>query len=443
MFALLLATTCLMPMLRDGQDNALSGPELTVAAHGEQFLVHYTLEGSDAVSPEDDDGDGLPDTVSQVIAGLELGATSFEADGWRTLVGDEGAGDTDAIDVYLREIDANGYAYPIPGEEGYACYMEIDSGLGSAGRITESVALHELHHCIQYRYRPTGMAFLYEASATWAQYFYVMDPALEYALGVLYAARLAEPDLPMNDTDGRYEYAGFLVMKFWREYAAEANDRLPELWEIYSWAEDWIEALEVHADNAWNLDLDEALLEYATWNAFACARDDGGHYDPNNLPCIADAEVLWAEIDDTVSIKHSDTPFTTSYHQIFADGDDRSIRVRCDVTKGKAVARLVAFDGQGVRGEHADGLDLEEEVRLLQAVDPDGGAWLMTVSMGESKAAKLDCKVDRVRALEGPDGEPLGCGCTSGAGPQGLLPILLLVAALLPRRQRRQHHVAV
>ncbi len=387
----------------------LSGPEEVVVSDDGWFEIHFTREGKDAPSGPELEG-GLPEAVESILDGLDMGKAAFEEAGWRALVRDDGAGGSDAIDIYVRSLDANGYATPVPTSDGsHSCYMQIDGSLGTLGYITESVAIHELHHCVEYRYSVDVAPWFYESAATHAQYAHLLDPALELALGVLWADRLAGSDRPMNNRDGRFEYSGFLVSKFWADREPSANP-LPELWEALAGEPDWEAAMDTEAARRWDETLPEAVLELATWNAFACAADDGQHYDDQVLPCIADVTVPFVEWEDgPLEFSHEEGPYTAAYGRIEGDGD--GLEVTC---AGEGRFRIVAVDRDGRRAGHADGAD---GLAWQPVVEAGGFAWLVATSDGPP--LDLVCDVVRVPA---PVVDPLpACGCISTrTGPVGL-----------------------
>lgn len=427
-----------VPALPDTRPS-LSGPELTVDSADGRFRVHYTEEGGDAPSGGDSDGDGLPDAVQQVLDGLALGVEVFEEKGYRELVPDTGAGGSEAIDIYVRDINANGYAYALLGqgpEGGASCFMEVDGGLASTpGPLVESVVVHELHHCVQYRYTTVTQTWMYESTATYEQYIHVTDAALDLALGVLYAVRLGTPDLPIDETGDRYEYAGFLVMKFWEEFAGGDPDRVPALWERLAEEPDWEAAMEAEALEQFDLDLGDSFLEHATWNGFACARDDGGHYDAEVLGCAGlDITVPIEPFTDGFTAQLELGPYTASYHEASADDDDRPVALTCTASEDTdARVKLVVLDADGNALEQPGAAVGTEPVTLptVGPTDPDGAILVVVANVGHDPA-EVDCTLDRTDLPQAPEG---GCGCdNTGSLPMALA--LSPVVALLRRRSR-------
>ena len=165
--------------------------------------------------------------------------------------------------MYLKEIDANGYANAIEGLDGAdSCFIRIDTGLGSTGgKILESVAIHELHHCVQYAYTTETDAFMYEATATFEQYLSTEDDALDIALNVLYVERLEHPEYALATTKGRYHYAGLLFLKFLAEFSSQDLGRLPALWVALEQDSDWEDALWRESRRVWDRSFDEIFLD--------------------------------------------------------------------------------------------------------------------------------------------------------------------------------------
>jgi hypothetical protein len=402
----------------------LSGPEQTLVSDGGRFVVHYTSEGDDAV-----DSSFPP----RVIAGLELGLDAFAARGWRDVPPDDGDGGDAAIDVYLRVLDINGYAHPIergdPGL-GQSCYLEVDPGLADLpGEIVESVAIHELHHCVQFAYTSDGDSWLFEGTASHEQYLTLRDPSLELALGVLWAGRLSEPDRPIDDADGRYEYAALVVFAHWEQSGGD----LPAVWEALAEEPDWRIALDAEALRVWGTSFDDRFLDQSTWNAFACARDDGQHYD-DRLPCVVAAQVPVSAATTSLDLQHAAASHTAAYFEVASEGDDRAFAVSCPAL-GAANAgglSLVAIDAAGLAGESIHvlaGPGESLEASMDDPVDPEGKLLVVSTSTGEEPLAAT-CTVRRIDVLPVP-----GCGC-SAATPSSNISLILALLGVVVGVQR-------
>lgn len=428
------------PWQRGGQRPALSGLEHVTASDDSRFAVHYTFTGEDATDPTDDDGDGVPDVVSRVLAALEVGAEAYDRGGYRPLERDAGQAGTSAIDLYLRRIDANGYAFPTIARDEDAvssCYMEVMPTLAEVGTTLESVVVHELHHCVQFAYTLETDDWLYESTATWEQYRLVQGPELDLALGVLWTLRIAEPHRPLDDTGDRFEYAGFLFPKFWAEYRGFQPARVPELWEALAEAPAWTEGLNLAGVRAWGQELDGVFLEHATWNAFACARDDGAHYRDEDAACRVDVSAPVEPISAGVAfdVEHPRGGWTASYHELEAGGDDRPAQLVCSAPGEDEVLgmRLVALDAEGVAEEQVGRIGEPGAaigLRLLDPIDPAGRVLVVLTSTGPGPL-RSRCTLERVEPAVGG-----ACSAVPGGRAGGWAGLAALALALGRRRYR-------
>jgi len=420
----------------------LSGPELTIDSEDDFFRVHYTLEGSDRP--------GRTDAPERTVAALVEARDRYLDEGYRALVPDDGTGGSDAIDVYLQNVDINGYAHGvlIDGEVGRgSCWMEVDGALAEAGLLLESVVHHELHHCVEYRYTWEADSWIHEATATYEQYLGPMDGALSLALAVLYATRLGSPEQPIDDLSGRYEYAAFIFVKFWEDFGGpQDGDRLA-IWEALAEDPDWFDSLGAEAEDLWGIGFDELFLEHATWNGFACTRDDGQHYAQDQLACIGNVSVpvrIQPADGETFAVTHLVTTHTASYVEFPADGDDWPVELTCDGpgTDATAGVRLVAADAEGISGEEATAWADDEEgltVRLDREVDPQGVVLAVFASTG-AEPIDLACSATRVAPVpsgEEPE-EPTACGCATGDGTAGAWGLVAVALALGRRRSKNR-----
>ena len=331
LFLLLASAFAAVPMTHRG--TTYPRPEISGTAEildGEDgfFRIHFARDGADAVSGRDDDANGLPDYVERVLAALEYGRTRYAEDGWRPAVRDTGLGGSDALDVYLKGVDINGYAYPLVDEDpagGFACFIEVDSDLVTAGQVLESIVVHELHHCIEFQYGLTD-AWIHEGTATAEQYDLVSDLALQLAVNVLWDERLGSPQLPIDDRSGRYEYAAFSFFKFW----SDTIGARPEFWESLATVDgyDGFAHAEQAAEDAGFSGFPEVFLAWQLHNAFACGRDDGQHYLEDSLSCTSSAEVPYEALQAGTSAFRSDhesAPFTTTFHDLPAGASEQAV----------------------------------------------------------------------------------------------------------------------
>ena len=329
------AATCTEQDARGGGARPeLSGPTTSLDSEDGAFRIHWTAAGEDApTAMADADANGRPDFADRIFAGLAAAQTSYADQGWRPVAPDDGAGDSDAIDVYVRAIDANGYAFHAPPELGSeaasSCTMHLEASLGaSLAGVLESVAAHELHHCVQYAYTTDAPSWLLEATATHQQYLVISSPALQAALDILWITRLSQPERPVGDLGGRFEYAGFAFDFFWESFDGFEPERLPALWEALRAAEaGWISTLDAESERLWGQPFTATYLDFATWNAFACARDDGAHYDSARFPCTLDTSVPVAAPAGDLLIDLPATRYAPSYFAAAASSVSKVPRI--------------------------------------------------------------------------------------------------------------------
>jgi Bacterial Ig-like domain (group 2) len=273
----------------------LSGAELVHDSPDGRFRLHYTLSGADALEANE---------VDVILAGAIDGLTRVHdafvtADGWPAPPSDGALGGDARLDLYLRALDANGYAHG----DATGCWMEVDpAALGFGEETFRSVVGHEYHHCLQFTVGggAVGNPFLYEGTSTYAQYLlFDDDAALDIARQVLWQIRLGGAERPLTDTGDRFEYGAMLWFKFLLDHAGVAGTeggadrkKLLELWQAMADAGSMVAGHDAVLPALFGLaDYPTAAARFAAWNLFACQRDDGLHYDPATLPCTLDFAV--------------------------------------------------------------------------------------------------------------------------------------------------------
>ena len=165
------------------------------------FRFHYTLTGTDAVSPLDADNNGIPDYVDLIITTFtNIGVIDFTdmefvrppSDGWYTQIDDGGS---DHYDVYIFNLETGYYGYvqaedyaqnnsPITrGDNEYSTDVEEDRAMvtfmalrnnyndfsGIESEIIEVTSAHEFFHAVQYGYDGWEAGWLLEATAVWME----------------------------------------------------------------------------------------------------------------------------------------------------------------------------------------------------------------------------------------------------------------------------------
>lgn len=281
----------------------LSGPEVVHATADGWFLIHYTLEGADALvdAADADPQNGVPDFLDDVERGLLRVMDVYVAeDGWPAPPPDEGLGGDDRMDVYLRALDARGYAHAeILPSGAIASWVELDPGNAGLGRtVAASIAAHELHHVLEFAVTTGLESWIAEAAASYAQYtlFAEGDQYLDLGREALWQIRLGGPERALDDEGGQFEYAGMVWVKFLIDHAGGRRGALLDLWQAMGVAGGWAAGHEAALPALGLPALTDAAARFAEWNVFACDEDDGRHYDPDSAPCRLGARVAAAGV---------------------------------------------------------------------------------------------------------------------------------------------------
>ncbi len=435
----------------------LSGAEERWSSPSGRFVFHWTGEGVDALADAvDRDGDGVLDAVGVALQGLEAAWEAASVRGFRAPLPDLDG--EPALDVYFMEIDANGYAYPSPDDDeedpGTSCFLKIDAGLGdSADLLLPSVAAHELFHCVQFAHTPSVAGWFDEAHATYEQFLLFSSPTLDLARDVLWNQRLRGMDQAVSQTGGRFEYAGFILLKFWTERGGRDEARIPALWEALATEPDWEQTFQSQSESIWGLSWPRAFLDFATWGMFACARSDGQHWDPADLPCTLPAVTAnVSQLDPEAGgfdIDLPELPDSAAYWELPAAGDPRPIELTCEAPSdgGDLLFRLVGIDTDGLGGEEADGRARGGEAgtaTLREPLDPGGRVGIVVASTG-TEPISVHCTWTRVEPTEPQPAvappQDGGCGCQNpasrGGAGGGAATLAILVAGRWVSRSRR------
>lgn len=233
----------------------LSGLRQTVET--ENFIIHYTREGFDAIS--DEQAYFIADIMENVYDRQinELGWYAPLNDGWR-------GGDA-RYDVYIQNIlesDGNyGYAvpeYPIrdnPNSEyveefamgGYLIVAGTfsDTSPEEIERLLISTLGHEFHHLIQFGYNATGENWwYYEATSTYMEVATLppYNDAVGYTENVFYYPEICLGAMDDADPTGLLMYGSWLFIQSLID--TYGDQILNEYWENLAKGHGW-EALEV------------------------------------------------------------------------------------------------------------------------------------------------------------------------------------------------------
>lgn len=442
--ALALVLTATPATARVAVDDTRSRPTVdgTVLVHDTddgRFRIRYTLEGADALgslAEDDAPANGLPDAVDAVVEGL-VGAWELyvEDEGWRA-PGDDGTeGGDGRLDVYMRHIDHNGVAHAEWHGDHWAAYLEVEPDVADMGwDLLASVAAHELHHAIQYSYTVGTHTWVYESSATYAQYRLYADPAaMAAALQLLWSLRLEDPGIGLDVVGDRLEYATLIWVKYLVDRSGGDMTVFRTWWEILEESPEWRDSLDELA-----LELGEAdglaLYEgFAEWLYFACDRDDGNHWsEDDGLVCLMPLEATLVHdsggMPDAWEVDPGPDPVAAALAVVALDGEG-ALTLRCEgPTDGRWSIRGVFLDG-GAAVERTSsewgGWGFVE----LTAFPPDGADELLVVlaNYGAETEASFACSAERGMGTgddDTDDPDPLldddteGCACGHDGAPR-------------------------
>ena len=259
------------------------------------FRVHYDTEGRNAVNPDDDDGNGVPDYIDLAATILDsIWVLQVEQLGYNPPPSDNGLGGGDEYDVYVADLARGGgcglsyslYGCAFPGTSGATTYshLEIDNNFTDpnykqtrgldALRVTIA---HEFHHAIQFGYYAHEVGnWWQESTSTWMEE--VAYPHIDDYLQYL-TYFLDEPQRALNSgLEGSYHTYGTAIFSHFldQRYNRELN-RL--IWEEIG------QRKSVHLDHFDRVirqvepgGLGVAMGEFAVWNYFTNNRYRGEYY---------------------------------------------------------------------------------------------------------------------------------------------------------------------
>jgi hypothetical protein len=257
----------------------LSGPELFVDQP--LFRVHYTLQGSDAVSTE------FAESAASYVS--VCWAKEIDTLGWAAPPPDNGQGGDTRYDFYIRVLSSgvmgvtyaeNNYTNPYPN--GSTSYIALSNAYsGSDLKVTIA---HEFCHASEFRYSSQEGTWWMENCATWME-DQVYDN-VNYYIGYLSSAPnpLSTPNLAITNGTSLYWYAGAI----WPMFLSDCYgvDCVRQMW-VYQGqisGQNALSGIDYVLSNQYSSSLVTALKQYAVWRYFTGSRADTVHfYKEGNL----------------------------------------------------------------------------------------------------------------------------------------------------------------
>ena len=276
----------------------------TLLSPSGRFRIHYDTEGRHAVSPKDDDANGIPDYIDLALVVLDsTWVLEVEQLGYNPPPADNGLGGGDEYDAYVIDIGGRYYGYAYPETSGATTYshLEIDNNFTDPGykqtrgldalRVTIA---HEFHHAIQFGYYAgQDGSWWQESTSTWMEEvaYPHIDDYLQYLTYFLSEPRRALNSGPYGSlhTYGSAIFSHFLNQRYGREL-----NRL--IWEEVG------QRKSVHLDHFDHVirqaepgGLGVTMGEFAVWNYFTNHRYHDGYYaEGDKYPTVPTRDIAVA-----------------------------------------------------------------------------------------------------------------------------------------------------
>lgn len=247
----------------------LSGPVQYIERTN--FRVHYTTQGTDAVSV------AYAETTAAAMA--RSWAILVDTLGWMPPPPDYNQGGDNRYDIYMKRMSAgiagvtyaeNSYSNPYP--DGVCSHFRIgvDLDLG----YLKSTVCHEFHHAIEFRYSVNEGSWWMENTATWSEE--IVYPTLNDYLGFLSTnpGPFNNPDYPITTFNNVYQYAGCV----WPMYLTErfGNTIVKQMWTYQGTigGQNTLSGMDYILTAQYSSNLSNALKEYGVWRYFTGTRAD-------------------------------------------------------------------------------------------------------------------------------------------------------------------------
>jgi hypothetical protein len=251
----------------------LSGPVIYI--EDTNFRVHYTTQGSDAVSP------AYAETVASAMR--YSWAKLVDTLGFAPPPPDYNQGGDDRYDIYVKVLPSgiagvtySENSYPNPYPDGVCSHFRIALDMGN--NYLKSTVCHEFHHAIQFRYSNQEGSWWMENSATWSEE--VVYPEYNDYLGFLSTSPgpFTTPEYPINTFDNVYQYAGCV----WPMYLTErfGDDVVHQIWTYQGTiaGQNTLSGMEHILTTQCSSNMINALKEYSIWRYFTGSRADTVNY---------------------------------------------------------------------------------------------------------------------------------------------------------------------
>lgn len=339
------------PVLRDAVRALASRPvlagERALSSRDARFVVRYGSQGGSGLMGADRDGNGHPDLVDRIAESLPA-AHSYLAPRL------PGVTATAPMDVYLADLGSGLEGYVVP--EGEAVFMVLDATL-TADRIM-NVVLHQAVHAHLLLLAPGAPAWWSEGTAAWLE---VAGTGGIEAHAAALRGRLEHGGAGLEDDRLDLLPGALLWPLFLAERAGEPLV-VRGIWqEMIDTGSDPMAATEAFLRRSGGA-LAPALREFAVWNLFTGARDDGRHYAWGRALPETPLHAVGPELPLTLGPVEPVLPYGSVAFRLPADGRRGALDVEVRAYGGEPAAELL------IHLEEGDGAP----VLVPLAFGPDG-----------------------------------------------------------------------
>jgi hypothetical protein len=420
--------------------------------------VWYSTAGTNAVLPDDDDANGLPDFAEEVAATAEDVLAVYADAGFRAPLTDGSRGGSAAMDVYLVDFagnsDGNFAAESCTGGSPNQCsgYFQMENDFAGYGyaNITAAIRVltsHELFHAVQAAYDSGEGVWFSEGTAVWAEQFYDTEENDDF---------LSFCDAYLDDTGrsideppaGPVPTFAYATSLWWYYLSVTYGDTIIlDLLEATDTGDDVLvdmEALEAAGGGS----LTNDFATFARWNlatgryagasdSYSFASEIGPPRAEASGAAIADDNRFYPVAATYYKLEH---PGGEVWFATEADAPELAFSLHGVDTDGHVTPALATFAGTATATSLGD--------------LPAGDYWLIgsNPTLADQSTHVLTClgsrddvaacaPIDAGDDTAGDTGEdspepPVGCGCATGAGaPAELLGGLLLAVGLAGARR--------
>jgi hypothetical protein len=426
---------------------------------GGSFKIWFTRSGVNGVPPDDADGDGIPDDVTEVAALYDQALALYQSLGFRSPISDAGNPDNGGdgrYDVYLLDFggrsDGSFQTEVCNGDNQCSGYMVHQCNFAAYSYPSRDygnrvLASHELFHAVQGAYDSSESSIVAEGTAVWATARF--DPTLKdfqsfipgYFNRTDHSLYVVLPG-PVSD----FSYGACIFFEFLDEKFGDAVIR--DLWEASIGPPDWFSVLNgplVLGQR--QSSFADSFFTFARWNLFTASR--------------ANPMLAYAHASDypLVKIETDPAPLSITSLRIFASAinyyaiapagratmdaslvvpagvDGSALRLAIAVRRGTAVSAPVLADASLRASAATDGAT---ELLVVVANTAQSGESLKPgVCVGDPN------EVDACRAQLGAAPPDMGMGgahhggCTYSGTPNSVpLSVFLIITIAFLRSKR-------